>query len=142
MRSFHFRKTTDKALIEKHTSSVSHESQPESSGSNANEQATATNSPSTQVRLDQHAPTTIQEKSGLQVRADNHPEYPHGLKLATITIAVALSVFLVALVRNPETDSFQPPHDLALMLFTLNRTTQSSRQQSPESQIDFTESTT
>jgi hypothetical protein len=33
-----------------------------------------------------------------QVEPENEIEYPHGLKLATISIAVALSVFLVALV--------------------------------------------
>jgi hypothetical protein len=102
MRSFNFRKITEKGWIGKHTSSASHTSQPDSPESRANEQDIAINSLSTQARSEHGITTAIQEKSGIRIQPDDHPEYPHGLKLATITVAVALSVFLVALVRSPE----------------------------------------
>ena len=102
MRSFPFRKRAEKGCTENHTRSASHGSQPDSSESHVNEQDTAIHVPSTQVRLEQGATITTQEKSDAQIHSDEHPEYPLGLKLATITVAVALSVFLVALVCTPE----------------------------------------
>jgi hypothetical protein len=102
MRSFPFRKATEKGMAEIHTSSGSHDSMPNLSGSHVNGQEPTINYTSTQIPLEQEATTANQEKSEVQVHPDDHPEYPHGLKLATITIAVALSVFLVALVLSPE----------------------------------------
>lgn len=98
MRSSPFRTTIEKALEENHTSSASHESQPGTSESHVNDQDAAINSPSEPTPLEPDITTTVQEKSEPQINQNDHPEYPHGLKLATITVAVAVSVFLVALV--------------------------------------------
>ena len=102
MRSFPFRKTTQKGLAEIQTSTGSHESQPDSSGSHVNDQHSVIDSPSTPA--ERGVTTANSEKSAeAQIHQNDHPEYPHGLKLTTITIAVALPVFLVALVRSPST---------------------------------------
>jgi hypothetical protein len=102
MCSLHLGKNTEKCLIGNRTNSVFHGSQPDSSGTHVTEQDTAINPTTTQVRSEQGTTNAIQEKSDIRVQAHEHPEYPRGLKLATITVAVALSVFLVALVRSPE----------------------------------------
>jgi hypothetical protein len=102
MCSLHLGKNIEKYLTGNRTNSVFHGSQPVSSGTHVNEQDIAISPTTTQVRSEQGATAAIQEKSDIRVQADEHPEYPHGLKLATITVAVALSVFLVALVRSLE----------------------------------------
>jgi hypothetical protein len=98
MRPFHNGEKIEKRELGGPTSSASHESQPYSSESHVTEQNSAINSSPTHVQIEQGIETTTKEKSDVLVQSDDHPEYPHGLKLATITIAVALSVFLVALV--------------------------------------------
>ncbi len=98
MSSSPFQKTNEKALEENHTSSASHESQPDTSESHVNDQDVTINSPLEPTPLEPNITTAVQEKSEPQVHQDEHPEYPHGLALATITVAVAVSVFLVALV--------------------------------------------
>jgi hypothetical protein len=98
MSSSPFQRKTENALEENHTSSASHESQPDISESHVNDQNAEISSPSEPTPLEPNITTAIQEKSEPQVHQDDHPEYPHGLPLATITAAVAVSVFLVALV--------------------------------------------
>jgi hypothetical protein len=105
MRSLPFRMTTEKGETENHTGSASPKTQPDLSGSHVNNQDKTIDSPSTPVQLEQDVITAIQEKSKVQVNSNDYPEYPYGLKLATITVAVAVSVFLVALVCS----SFFPP---------------------------------
>jgi hypothetical protein len=102
MCSLHLGKNTEKCLIGNRTNSVFHGSQPDSSRTHVTKQDTAINPTTPQVRSEQGATNAIQEKPNIRVQAQEHPEYPRGLKLATITVAVALSVFLVALVRSPE----------------------------------------
>jgi len=102
MRPFHNGETIEKRELGGPTSSASHESQPYSSESHVTEQNSTINSSPTHVQIEQGIETTTKEKSNVLVQSDDHPEYPHGLKLATITIAVALSVFLVALVWIPK----------------------------------------
>jgi hypothetical protein len=98
MSSSPFQRTTEKALEENHTSSAPHKSQLDTPESHVNDQDVAINSPSEPTPLDPNIITAVQEKSKPRVHQDDHPEYPHGLTLATITVAVAVSVFLVALV--------------------------------------------
>jgi hypothetical protein len=87
MRSLPFRRPTEKGVTEIHTSSASPKTQLDLPGSHVNNQDTTINPPSTPVQLE--LTTTVQEKSKVQVNSNDHPEYPHGLKLATITVAVA-----------------------------------------------------
>ena len=102
MSSLPFRATTEKFKTSNPTSSALQESQPGSYKLHVTEQGSPINSSPTHAGLDQEVDTATQEKTSDLVQPDDHPEYPHGLKLATITVAVALSVFLVALVRYLE----------------------------------------
>jgi hypothetical protein len=98
MSSSPFQKTTEKALEENHTSSASHEFQPHTSESHVNDQDAKINSLPEPTPLEPNITTAVQEKSEPHINQNGHPEYPHGITLATITVAVAVSVFLVALV--------------------------------------------
>jgi hypothetical protein len=102
MRPFHNGEKIEKRELGGPRSFASHESQPYSSESHVIEQDSPIKSSPTQVRNEPGIETSTEEKSDIHVQSDGHPEYPHGLKLATITVAVALSVFLVALVRTPK----------------------------------------
>jgi len=95
MRSFSFRKTTEGDLTEKQSSPVSHESQ-----AHVHSQNPVIKSPSVLVQSEHGTTMTNPENSRGQVQPTDEPVYPHGFALATITVAVAVSVFLVALVRN------------------------------------------
>jgi hypothetical protein len=95
MRSFSFGKTTKKESTEKQSSSVSNQPKTHVQG-----EKPVTKSQSAPVQFEQVITTTNPEDSEHHFQPNNEPEYPHGFALATITIAVAVSVFLVALVRN------------------------------------------
>lgn len=127
MSSSILQRTTEKVLEENHTNSASYESQPDTSESHVNDQDAEINSPSEPTPLEPNITTAIQEKSETQVHQNDHPEYPHGLPLATITVAVAVSVFLVALVCRSLV--LRRRNHIELMGVNTNRTTQSSRRQ-------------
>ena len=100
MGSTRLGEATEKFEASHPTSPKLQESQPGSNKSHVIEQGSPINSSSSHVRVDQGVDAATHEKTGDLVESDEHPEYPHGIKLATITVAVALSVFLVALVRH------------------------------------------
>jgi hypothetical protein len=97
MRSSSIIDTNEKNPREKPTIPTLQKTQLDSTKAHV-DQNPAAEFPSARTQFEQGAPTPKPESSGVQTQPNNQLLYPHGFKLATITVAVALSVFLVALV--------------------------------------------
>ena len=97
MHFFSFRKTAEKDSSGNQANSATPESQVKVHVNGLDAQTHSTVGLS---HWEKGITTVNQEHPGVLTQPNTEPEYPHGVKLAIITFAVALSVFLVALIRT------------------------------------------
>lgn len=67
----------------------------------ANESADTLNVSHTQSNPEKAEPLKEVHEASVPTLVEDEDDFPHGVKLALLTLALCLSVFLVALVRSP-----------------------------------------